>query len=240
MSVSDARDSRDRRFISFITCFDNESLYARCRESIARLMSPEFDVEIVPVDNTTQRYASPAALNFGRSQANGEWLVFCHQDITFPKDWLTHLTSALTALQTASPPWAVAGPIGRAGKRFYGHIEDAEGTIARFEPLPSLVDTLDECCLVIRADLPFAFDEHLGGHHLYGVDLCLQITEAGYGAYAIDVPCHHASSTVHRPPEYHHIKRKLQRKWRFARRRVASSIGTTCGRIRLAWYEGWI
>src|SRR5262249_37585797 len=135
--------------------------------------------------------------------------------------------------------WAVLGPMGRVRKRYYGHASGPEGAPSLFGPLPALVETLDEFCLIVPHDLPFRFDPSLGGYHLYGVDLCLQATEGGRGSYAIDAPCLHDSRTSHRPPEYHRIKRKLQRKWMFQRKRVGRSVGTTCGRIRFGLFEGW-
>ncbi len=239
--------------VSFITCVHDQDVYAaECRRSIDAIETAGFDVAIVPVDNLHNARSLPEALNHGREQAiAGEQgggtrqdgrhlLILCHDDVTFTCDWLGRLKRVLEQIASEAPRWAVLGPMGRRGKRFFGHAEDGAGDASHFGPLPAAVDTLDEFCLVVPADLPLRFDERLGGHHLYGVDLCIQAHEAGYGCYAVDLPCRHNSETRHRPPEYHKIKRKLQRKWMFRRRRVGRSIGTTCGRIRFGWWEGWV
>ncbi len=238
--------------VSFITCWSDQEEYAQCRRSIEAIDRAGFDIAIVPVDNRDNSRSLPEALNHGRDQAiAGEpgrgarreerhILVLCHDDVTFPSDWLSRLRHVLDEIDRGAPRWAVLGPMGRKGKRFFGHAVDGAGEVSRFGPLPAPVDTVDEFCLLLPAELPLRFDERLGGHHLYGVDLCIQAHEAGYGCYAVDLPCRHNSETRHRPPAYHRIKRKLQRKWMFRRRRIGRSIGTTCGRIRFGWWEGWV
>jgi hypothetical protein len=226
--------------VTFATCVADPEKYGRCRASLDLLDRAGFEIAVDPVDNAGNRRSCPEALNLAWGRAGTDLLVFCHEDVVFPPDWLAALRRSLEALEGLDPPWAVAGPIGRAGKRFLGHCAGPDGTYRRFGPLPAPVDTLDEMCLVVPRDLPIRFDESLGGFHLYGADLCIQAAEAGRGSYAIDAPCRHDSTVRHRPPEYHAIKRKLQAKWRFGRRRVGRSVGTTCGRIRFGLFEGWI
>lgn len=242
--------SRSR--VSFITCVHDPGAYAACRRSIERIEPLDYRVANIPIDNERNERSLPEALNLGRERATADHetrgrrrkdehiLVFCHEDVTFPPDWLRRLQVVLAEVEGAEPRWAVLGPMGRRAKRFFGHAEDGDGEASHFGPLPAPVDTLDEFCLIVPADLPLSFDEHLGGHHLYGVDLCIQAHEAGYGCYAVDLPCRHHSETRHRPREYHRIKRRLQRKWMFRRRSVGRSVGTTCGQIRFGWWEGWI
>ena len=226
--------------VSFISCVRDWSCYAECRRSVENLDPHGFEVEIKPVDNQVERYSSPEALNRGWEQSEGELVVCCHEDVTFPKDWLGHLRQTLTILNREHQPWGVVGVVGRAGKSFFGHAEDVNGEAIFLGPLPALVDTVDEFCFVLPRELPVRFDERLGGHHLYAVDLCIQSTEAGFGCYAGDLLCRHSSNTRHRPPEYHQVKKRLQRKWRFRRRRVGRVGGTTCGRIRFGLFEGWV
>jgi hypothetical protein len=226
--------------VSFITCMARPERYASCRASIEALRTAGLTVAADSIDNRGNWTSCPRALNTGRDRSAADLLVFCHEDVVFPPDWLERLLAGIAALRGARPPWAVLGPMGRSGKRFAGCCWGPDGAEARHDPLPALVETLDEMCLVIRRQLPLRFDEDLGGYHLYGVDLCIQAAEAGWGAYAIDAPCRHDSTTRHRPPEYHVVKRRLQRKWMFRRRVVGRSVGTTCGRIRFGIFEGWI
>ncbi len=227
--------------VSFVTCFRDAEKYERCRISIAQLSrAPGVAIDVVACDNRAGLESSPQALNRGRGVARGDIIVFCHEDVVFPPRWLVSLQDTLVQLENRSPRWAVLGPMGRQAKRFLGHALDGDGQAAYYGPLPAIVDTLDEFCLIVPASCPLRFDEQLGGHHLYGADLCIQAQEASLGCYAGDLPCAHHSRTRHRPPDYHVIKRRLQRKWMFRRRRVGRLIGTTCGRIRFGVFEGWI
>lgn len=228
------------RSITFITCVSDPATYAACRASIDGLAPAGFEVQVDPVINSGNRYSCPEALNIAWARASSDALLFCHQDVVFPRDWLLKLRSSVAIVEELEPGWAVLGCMGRVGKRYYGHALGADGTASFFGPLPARVETLDELCLLVPAALPFHFDENLGGYHLYGVDLCLQATEKDRGSYAIDAPCRHDSRTLHRPPEYHRIKRRLQRKWMFRRKKIGRSVGTTCGRIRFGVFEGWL
>jgi GT2 family glycosyltransferase len=228
------------RSIHFVTCVNDSLKYDSCRASIESLRPEGLQVSADVIENMDGRYSSAAALNLGRERSRADLIVFCHQDVVFPEEWLALLLASIEQVALRDDPWAVIGPMGRVGKRYFGHALGADGKATFHGPLPEQVETLDEFCLVVPAGLSLRFDERLGGHHLYGVDLCLAALEAGKAAYAIDAPCQHNSSTRHRPPEYHTIKRRLQRKWMFARRKVGRSVGTTCGRIRFGLFEGWI
>ncbi len=226
--------------VAFITCVADPAEYLRCRASIAALRPAGLEVSVEPVENTGNRYSAPEALNLGWSHARADLLVFCHEDVVFPEKWLENLLRSVTEVDALGGSWAVLGLMGRVGKRSYGCASGPDEVEVRFGPLPARVETLDELCLVVPRSLPLRFDERLGGYHLYGADLCIQAVEAGYDCFAIDAPCRHDSMTRHRPPEYHAVKRRLQRKWMFRRRKVGRSVGTTCGRIRFGILEGWV
>jgi hypothetical protein len=216
------------------------SEYARCEESIEALEPVEMDVRRDPVENQDNRYSCAQALNLAWSRASSDLLVFCHEDVVFPPQWTRLVMAALRAVESCRPPWGILGPVGRASKRFVGTCQGSDRVVSHHGPLPGEVETLDEMCLLARRDLPLRFDESLGGYHLYGVDLCLQAIEAGLGCYAVDAIVRHDSTTRHRDDEYHRIKRRLQRKWMFRRRKIGRVIGTTCGRIRFGLLHGWL
>jgi hypothetical protein len=229
------------RKISFVTCVADWPEYSACRASIEALERGALETEVLPIDNAGNPRTAPAALNLGWSQSRGDLVVFCHEDVVFPRRWLADLLAQIAVLDAQSARWGVLGIMGRVDKRYFGHACGPDGKPACHGPLPAAVETLDELCLIVPASLPFRFDEALGGYHLYGVDLCLQVIEGGaLEPFAIDAPCQHNSRTRHRPAAYHVVKRRLQRKWMFRRRKVGRSVGTTCGRIRFGLFEGWV
>ncbi len=230
------------RSVTFVTCVADLARYQRLRLSLELLRNGALAVESDPVENLSNRYTAAQALNIGWNRARSDIVVFCHDDVIFPPAWLEHLQSMIAVVEEApgEAPWAVLGPMGRRGKQFFGRASGQNGAESFFGPLPARVETLDELCLIVPRNLPLRFDEGLGGFHLYGVDLCIQAAEAGFSCFAIDARCQHDSETRHRPPEYHAVKRRLQRKWMFRRRNIGRSVGTTCGRIRFGLFEGWI
>ena len=231
------------RSISFVTCVARPERYERCRRSIEALETAGWNVRIKSVQNLGNSYSAAEALNLGWEQSDTDLVVFCHEDVEFPVEWISRVDKATHQLEAAGgpPSWGVLGPVGRLGKQFAGFYGDAV-TAVRYGPLPGQVDTLDELCMIVRRDLDLRFDESLGGFHLYGADLAMQCTEHGLENYAIDAfVWHHTSSrgSYSRPAEYHRIRRRLQRKWRWRRKRIGKRIGTTCGQVHFGWRHGW-
>lgn len=232
----------DAATLTVFTCASDLQELRRLDESLARLEPHGFRVERDHLDNRTAGLSAAQALNLGWARARGDLVVFCHDDVVFPPDWLRWLREGIERVEAldGGAPWAVLGPMGRAGKAWRGRASGPDGVETLHPPLPAAVETLDELCLIVPRSLPLRFDEALGGFHLYGVDLCIAAIEAGRSVWAIEAPLQHFSSTRHRPPDYHVVKRRLQRKWRWGRRRVGRSVGTTCGRIRFGLLEGWL
>lgn len=73
--------------ISLITVYNNASELADMTESAKN--QKNVDVEFISLDNTNGDFSSAAkALNYGAMQANGDVLVFLHQDIVFCSDYV--------------------------------------------------------------------------------------------------------------------------------------------------------
>lgn len=146
------------------------------------------------LDNCGNRLAQDICRLYaqGAVQAEGELLVFAHQDVLFPPGWEQDLESALAQLASLDPHWGVIGSVGialdpldPAGRRFVGHWCDPGGH-RRQGPFPARVQSLDEQWLCIRRASGLRFDEALPGFHCYGVDLCMQAQAMGLSCYAID------------------------------------------------------
>ena len=118
--------------ITFATCVRDWGEYRACRASIEALAPSGFEVAADAVDNAANRLSSARALNDAWERAADGLVVFCHEDVIFPRDWLVALRGALEALDRLPGPWGLAGPMGRAGKRFFGHALDENGAAASF------------------------------------------------------------------------------------------------------------
>lgn len=75
--------------LSIICVYNDEKQYFDMVDSINT-----DDYELVPVNNTAGRFSSASeALNFGAEKANGDVLIFCHQDILFGLESIKELTN---------------------------------------------------------------------------------------------------------------------------------------------------
>jgi hypothetical protein len=160
------------------------------------LRSQHGEHEWILVDNRANRFDGAAkALNWGASQARGDWLVFAHQDVALlSPDWLARAASLLERFR----PGGWVGVAGRTdANEFRGFLIDREMLLGTpFEGLVE-VQTLDECLLIHRRqDGHTYFDEGLTGWHAYGVEACCRAICHGQRNYVLPLLIHHDSKSV--------------------------------------------
>jgi glycosyltransferase involved in cell wall biosynthesis len=159
-----------------------------------------------------------AAYNQGMAKATGDIVVFVHQDVFLPAEWISSFSRALAFLEKSDPNWGVLGGWGiTPDGHGIGHIYSTglQQTLGKaFEP-PSEVSTLDEVLLVLRRSSGLRFDEYLPGFHLYGTDICLQARRRGMKNYAISAFCIHNSNGIRwLPLAFWKSFFYVRRKWR--------------------------
>lgn len=138
----------------------------------------------------------PLAYNQAMGQASNDLIAFLHHDVRLPEGWESKVLEQIEKVATIDPNWAIAGCAGavlRGQDKFWlGNIFDRASQFGNDEPLPALVDTLDELSLICRkADA--LFDEAMPSHHLFGAELCLRHRKKGRKCYAINAYLHHNS-----------------------------------------------
>lgn len=146
--------------VSLICCYNNLDLYQDLQNS---LNNQSIEFEIIGIDNRCNIYESASsALNEGARQANGDILVFLHQDILFGKEYsLENFIKNISLNQDI-----IIGLFGAA-----------HGTFRKIKENLYQVDTLDECCIAMSKKTweNFKFNEEIcDGWHLYVVELCLR------------------------------------------------------------------
>jgi glycosyltransferase involved in cell wall biosynthesis len=164
--------------VSLIAVYNNPELLDQLVASAE--LQKDVDLEYVFIDNTNRQFSSAAkALNYGVSKANGEILVFLHQDIEFLND-----NAVLDIYQFGKlHPNTVFGAAGVKAKisdtaDFFSSIYAGENKV-QYEccTAPTECYTLDECLIACHRSCmqKISFDEKIcDGWHLYGADLCLQ------------------------------------------------------------------
>jgi Glycosyltransferase like family len=190
--------------ISVICAYNNEQIFQVCL--LKSLSEQKTDCEIIAINNTENRFKSAAeALNWGGTQAVGDYLMFVHQDVDLCSDSFFDGTEALL---DSLPALGVAGVAG-ISERGDPFIEQCSNTIhhrpqARFRNVitqgpqkerwgtpiwePEPVQTLDECLVIVPKSVfqMMRFDEvTCDGWHLYAVDYCLSVGAQQYSVYAI-------------------------------------------------------
>jgi len=158
--------------------------------------------ELILLDNTQDTYKSAAgALNWGGSEAKGEYIMFVHQDVALWSDsWLENTEKLLDTI----PNLGIAGVGGARrsdGPRRGETVTNAKQGIPPINPLgtvplqkPEKVQTLDECLVIIPRPVfdMLQFDEKVCDHwHLYAVDYSLSVALLGLDVYVIPESIHH-------------------------------------------------
>jgi hypothetical protein len=152
------------------------------------------------------------AYNHGLRQSGCTCVIFAHQDVYFPRDWIETLNRAIDALRDRK--WAVLGIIGkdRNGRAWSTGIGQEVGR--KVEGVVP-VTTIDELVIVLNRKSGLQFDERLPGFHLYGTDIVQTAIQAGYETYIFDGPVIHNSLPVTRlDRSYWNAYQYMQKKWR--------------------------
>jgi GT2 family glycosyltransferase len=182
------------------------------------LASPAIDETCQVI--TKQGYSCAGkAYNAGIEEARHDLLVFAHQDVYLPHNWISNLECALTQLASDDPNWAVLGAFGvakghAAELRGYCYSTGLRRVLGAPFPKPIAAQSLDELVLVVRRSSGLRFDEDLPGFHLYGTDVCLQAERQGMGSYIVSAFCiHNANGIRYLPADFWRAYFYLRRKW---------------------------
>jgi GT2 family glycosyltransferase len=188
---------REKYKFSIVTLVNNEDQYNEFLNNIKE-QDCNFNFEIIALPNFNNEYKSCAeALNIGIDLSESEYVMMCHQDIRFDKNWFSNIICSIKDLVLNNIKFGV---LGMAGSWYHNNNEG--GVIFLNNNTESKNDTrkyvdvqcLDELCLIIKNDSYIRFDETLFNHyHFYGADLCLNYISNGYRNLAINVPCTHLS-----------------------------------------------
>lgn len=161
------------------------------------LRGQDVEYELILVDNTHGAFKSAAsALNRYAIKARGKFIMCVHQDVVLlSKSWLRDVEATLETI----PDLGIAGCAGISeGGGHLGFILDRFYLFGKPLDIPQIVQSLDECLLMIPKDVfsRQSFDEQtFNGWHCYGADYCLNVQLFGLRAYVIPGPIHHNSTT---------------------------------------------
>lgn len=169
------------------------------------------------------------AYNDAIEKSPNDLLIFCHQDIYLPAEWLTNVQRALDFLEHHDPKWGVLGCAGIAvDGQMWGRVYSSGlGVIGNMPEHPTPIQTLDEIVLIFRKSSGLRFDDSLLHFHLYGTDICMRAAESGRRNYAIPAFCvHNTHQILALPKEFYEGCSHIRKTWK---RHLP--IQTTCIRL---------
>lgn len=175
-------------------------------------------------------YASASkAYNDAFEKSRNDLIVFAHQDVIFPDEWLAQLEKALRYLDINDPDWGVLGCYGQTlDQGAHGYVySPGPGFIGAPFENPAEVQTLDEIVLIVRKSSGLRFDDTLPSFHLYGTDICMRASQLGRRSYAIPALCvHNSLHYLVLPEEFYACYKHVRRVWK-----ASLPIQTPCIRI---------
>lgn len=220
VSMTSSEDTTRPRF-SICTLVTRHDEYAGMLESFVSHGFTPTDCEYLYIDNSSlNQFDAFRGYNLFLSEARGDFIVLCHQDILLLDDGRAELEQRLNELTACHPEWALCGNAGGVKfTRLAIRISDRYGNNQSIGPFPAAATALDENFIVVRREANLALSHDLSGFHFYGADLCIVADFLGRSAWVIDFHLQHngiGKST--NPASFYKQRKDIARKYQKALR----------------------
>lgn len=184
----------DYRF-SICTLVHNRKKYNALYNSLLCQGFVNDEDEIITLDNSQNNsydcyQAVKEFLRLGRNQ----FIIIVHDDVIFNCD-RSSLVAELKRAFSANQNIAVLGIAGTSKSPYnaFGHFISYRGEEQWGIPKDELIESLDECFLIIKKTTGVCVSENLHGFHFYGSDICINAKKSGYSCAIIDFLITHLS-----------------------------------------------
>lgn len=171
----------------------------------------------VPVHVERGASSASIAYNRGLDATDASVVIFAHQDVYFPPNWLDLLTTAIRETEKVDPDWALIAPFGMDLQgRHIGQVWSTSlgAVIGQAVSRPEPVQSFDELVIVMRRDAGLRFDDTMPMFHLYGTDIVLSARARGLNAYVCHLPVVHNDGFHDRlRADFAHAYHFLRKKW---------------------------
>ena len=176
--------------LTVICCYNDDEVFGEVLE--ASLAEQEPHQLLVHRNSEEVNTPIPVVYNQLREEAQGDWLLFVHQDVKLLSACLLRLEEKLEGLDER---WGPVGVAGLAGATPDGWLQNGTCDATTYRGYHTNVQTLDECLLACRPQVlesvgGLSEDEVLSWH-CYGVDLSRKLLEQGYWNYVVQVMAGH-------------------------------------------------
>jgi polysaccharide pyruvyl transferase WcaK-like protein len=157
--------------------------------------------------------------------------------VYLPAELIHNVRRSIKQIESAGTPWGVLGVFGVTHDkprllRGYCYSTGLQQMLGEPFSAPVAAHTLDELVLIVRRSSGLRFDGKLPGFHLYGADICLESTAAGFKNFIVQAFCIHNTNGIVRLPSgfwksYYYLRKKWQKEL---------PVRTCCTTItRMAW-----
>lgn len=199
---------------SICTLASNPIEYQHMVDSFLAAGFSENDCEYLYADNSLRNdFEAFNGINRFLREAQGEFVVICHQDVIISIDDRNKLEQLIDQVTRLDDNWAILGNAGI--NNMYNTsmvITEADLRVYRKGILPSKVISLDENFLLVKSRCNLAVSADLKGFHMYGTDICLIAKCLGYTSYAIDFNLIH-KGVGNVDQSFYDLSTKLQAKY---------------------------
>lgn len=166
---------------------------------ISSLQKQTMQYELILVDNSKREYTSAAAaLNDGAKRANGDILVFAHQDVVFRnKEALSKMIERFRTIAQIGDIVGVAGAIAHNKQKVVVQGTGFNTLISSsFEDDYKEVESIDECVIIMHKEAWQTHPFDVGAcpsWHFYGVEVSYYARLHGHKAYVVNADVLHES-----------------------------------------------
>lgn len=231
--------------LSIIIVWNKEALLSEAKEYLEKQTFKDF--ELIALDNHERRFASAAAaLNYGAENAEGDVLVFMHQDIFLWDE------AALAKIYdfVCTHRDCIVGAAGVAktdGKIYFDMCENKTKMIRRGTSIKATGSdyieavTLDECIFAMSKEKwqKLRFDENVcSDWHMYGVDICYENIIGGGQNFILSLDICHDSLGNSTGNGYKKTLKKVVKKYKGRLERITSTCcNIKCNTWGYIWYD---
>ena len=151
--------------------------------------------EVLTIDNAEiTKFDCYKGVNHFLKQSVKDFTIIIHDDVVFLKtrDQLIYQIEKITK---TDPRAKVFGVVGTGQDKLHGsgHFFSLQGEEYWGFKNNGLVNSLDECFLLIDNSCGLLLSDDLSGFHFYGSDICINAELLGYNSYVLDFPINHLS-----------------------------------------------
>jgi len=216
---------------------------AEYQEMLTSFLEKGFDeksCEYLFIDNSEKcTFEAFEGLNHFLQQAQGRYVILCHQDIIVHDHDRNHLDEKIAEIEKKDSNWALLANAGGINFKWIAtNLTQGSGNRIKEKRLPLITKTIDENFVIAKNSANLALSHNLKGFHLYGADLCLLADVLGFNSYIIDFNVIHKSDG-NADHTFYKLRKEFIKKYEHAFR--SRFLATTITRFYISgnWFTAW-